>query len=202
MTTKRELKTMLNQVIKQGEYLIYPVYGVVKFLDIVTEEILGAKVEMARFITKFDEIEFSIPLNQVSKFGIRPLLSKEQIERSLDLIPKMTITTTTNLSKKLNECQAQILSGNFMSILQAAVNTHAATSSVSKSYSETRMHEKAISHARQEITIVCKCDEREANRRLVEQLSKRYTYKKSATVKTEEGDFDDEDLIESTAKVA
>ncbi|MBF8246939.1 MAG: CarD family transcriptional regulator [Rickettsia sp.] len=136
-----------------GEDVVYPSHGVGKILKIEDGEIAGSKMQF--YIIEFpqDNMLLRIPVSKSTKTGLRHLCSKEEIDQVLAIIKCKAKRGNRMWSRRAQEYETKINSGNLLSIAEVIRDLYKNVSG-DCSYSERLIFETAIARVASEISIV------------------------------------------------
>ena len=165
-------KTTQRQGFKTNEYIVYPAHGVGQIMAIEEQEVAGAKLEL--FVINFvkDKMTLRVPTAKVAAVGMRKLAEGGLVKRALETLKGRARIKRTMWSRRAQEYEAKINSGDLISIAEVVRDLHRAENQPEQSYSERQLYEAALDRMAREIAAVEKLDERGAVQRITEVLSK------------------------------
>ena len=184
-----------RQGFKTNEFVVYPAHGVGQILAIEEQEIAGAKLEL--FVISFmkDKMTLRVPTAKVANVGMRKLSDPTLVKRALDTLKGRARVKRTMWSRRAQEYEAKINSGDIVAIAEVVRDLYRSESQPEQSYSERQLYEAALDRLSREIAVVQHVTETEAVKEIEGQLAKspRRGTKAEAEVEVEgeaEGDAD------------
>ncbi|MDB5653846.1 MAG: Transcriptional regulator, CarD family [Tardiphaga sp.] len=161
-----------RQGFKTGEFGVYPAHGVCQILAIEEEEIAGAKLEL--FVINFmkDKMTLRVPTAKVANVGMRKLSEPALVKRSLETLKGRARIKRTMWSRRAQEYEAKINSGDIVAIAEVVRDLFRSDSQPEQSYSERQLYEAALDRLSREIAVVQHVTETEAVKEIEGQLAK------------------------------
>jgi CarD family transcriptional regulator len=176
---------------KAQEFIVYPAHGVGQIVAIEEEEVAGFKLEL--FVISFskDKMKLKVPVPKATSVGMRKLSEADVVKGALDTLTGRARVKRTMWSRRAQEYEAKINSGDLVSIAEVVRDLYRSDAQPEQSYSERQLYEAALDRMGREISAVLKLTDTEALKLLEEQLQKgpRRTTKAEAEA---EGDLDAE----------
>ena len=168
-STKAKSKKLAFSV---GDFVVYPTHGVGEVIDIVTEEIAGFELQL--FVISFtsEKMTLRVPVGKTEESGLRKVCSKEKMATATNTLKGRARAKRTMWSRRAQEYEAKINSGDPISIAEVVRDLHRAPDQPDQSYSERQMYEAAISRLSHELAVVEKIDPEAAAERLQSLLLK------------------------------
>ena len=156
-----------------GDYVVYPTHGVGKVSGIEEKEVAGSRLEL--FIIDFekDKMTLRVPVNKAKTVGMRKLSSPEVVNGALNTLKGRARIKRTMWSRRAQEYEAKIDSGDLVSIAEVVRDLHRAGGQPEQSYSERQLYEKALARMAREVAAVEKTDEPTAVKRVEGMLTKK-----------------------------
>src|SRR5205807_6076668 len=101
-----------------GDLVVYPTHGVGKILGIETQEIAGHTLNV--FVVHFDKdrMTLRVPLGKTKIAGLRRLSSRKEMDVALGKLRGRSRAKRTMWSRRAQEYQAKIASGDPASIAE------------------------------------------------------------------------------------
>ena len=188
MTSK---KATQRQGFKTGEFIVYPAHGVGQIIAIEEQEVAGCKLEL--FVITFvkDKMTLRVPTAKITAVGMRKLAEAPIVKRSLDTLKGRARVKRTMWSRRAQEYEAKINSGNIVAIAEVVRDLFRSDTQPEQSYSERQLYEAALDRMSREIGAVERISDTEAVRRIEQNLAKnprRGAKPVEAVEPTEEGD--------------
>jgi len=174
MTTKKAPKTAVVRKFdfRTNEFVVYPAHGVGKIERIEEREVAGSKLEL--FVVSFekDKMTLRVPIGKAKSVGLRRLSSPEVVKDALKTLRGRARIKRTMWSRRAQEYEAKINSGDLVSIAEVIRDLHRATGQPEQSYSERQLYEAALDRLAREVAAVEKIDEQSALKQVETALSK------------------------------
>lgn len=180
---------------KAQEYIVYPAHGVGQIMAIEEEEVAGFKLEL--FVVSFikDKMKLKVPVPKAASVGMRKLSEPEVVKKGLDTLTGRARIKRTMWSRRAQEYEAKINSGDLVSIAEVVRDLYRSDAQPEQSYSERQLYEAALDRMAREVSVVMKLTDSEVLKLLEEQLQKGPRRPGKAEI---EGDLDGEAEAESS----
>jgi CarD family transcriptional regulator len=161
-----------RQGFRTNEFVVYPAHGVGQILAIEEQEIAGAKLEL--FVINFmkDKMTLRVPTAKVANVGMRKLSEPALVKRALDTLKGRARVKRTMWSRRAQEYEAKINSGDIVAIAEVVRDLYRSESQPEQSYSERQLYEAALDRLSREIAVVQHVTETEAVKEIESQLAK------------------------------
>jgi len=158
---------------KTNDHVVYPTHGVGKVAGIEEKEVAGVRLEL--FIIEFekDKMTLRVPVNKAKTVGMRKLSSPEVVNGALNTLKGRARIKRTMWSRRAQEYEAKIDSGDLVSIAEVVRDLHRAGGQPEQSYSERQLYEKALARMAREVAAVERTDEAAAVKRVEGMLTKK-----------------------------
>ena len=165
-------KTTQRQGFKTNEFIVYPAHGVGQIMAIEEQEIAGAKLEL--FVINFikDKMTLRVPTAKIVSVGMRKLAEGPLVKRALDTLKGRARIKRTMWSRRAQEYEAKINSGNIVAISEVVRDLFRSESQPEQSYSERQLYEAALDRLSREISAVERITETEAIKEIEGALAK------------------------------
>ena len=166
MTTKQKLKKAFDP----KDYIVYPTHGVGYIKSIEKQEIAGSQVEL--FVINFekDKMTLRVPVGKAEHVGMRKLSTPKMMDTALVTLKGRARVKRTMWSRRAQEYEAKINSGDPVSIAEVVRDLHRSANQPDQSYSERQIYEAALQRLARELAAVEKIDEDAATERLEKML--------------------------------
>ncbi len=170
MTKKPQDKNMAFQV---EQHIVYPAHGVGRITGVEKQTVAGMDLEV--FVVTFDQDKMilRVPTNRAKAAGMRPLASAKLVEDALRTLGGRARVKRTMWSRRAQEYEAKINSGDLISIAEVVRDLHRAEDQPEQSYSERQLYENALDRMARELAAVEQIDKESAMERLAESLSRK-----------------------------
>jgi CarD family transcriptional regulator len=148
------------------DFVVYPTHGVGYIKAIEKQEFEGAKMEL--FVINFekDKMTLRVPVAKASTVGMRKLSSPKVMDTALTTLKGKARAKRTMWSRRAQEYQAKINSGDPVAIAEVIRDLHRNASQPDQSYSERQIYEAALERLARELAAVEKIGEDVATERL------------------------------------
>jgi CarD family transcriptional regulator len=158
---------------KTNDHVVYPTHGVGKVSGIEEKEVAGMRLEL--FIIEFDKDKMTlrVPVAKAKSVGMRKLSSPEIVGNALNTLKGRARIKRTMWSRRAQEYEAKIDSGDLVSIAEVVRDLHRAGGQPEQSYSERQLYEKALARMAREVAAVEHTDEQTAVKRVEGMLTKK-----------------------------
>ena len=185
MTTPK--KSATRQGFKTGESVVYPAHGVGRITAIEEQEIAGFKLEL--FVVSFekDKMVLRVPTAKATSVGMRKLAEPAEMQKALDVLTGRARIKRTMWSRRAQEYEAKINSGDLIAVAEVVRDLHRADSQPEQSYSERQLYEAALDRVTRELSHVNKITDTESAKLIEASLAKA-----PKRVKPAEGELQDE----------
>jgi CarD family transcriptional regulator len=171
MTTPQK-KSSTRHGFKTGESIVYPAHGVGQIVAIEEQEVAGMKLELFVIDFEKDKMRLKVPVAKAVSIGMRKLSETDFVERALKVVQGKARVKRTMWSRRAQEYDAKINSGDLISIAEVVRDLYRAENQPEQSYSERQLYEAALDRMAREIAAVNKMSETEAVRLVEANLSK------------------------------
>ncbi|MEL6415000.1 MAG: CarD family transcriptional regulator [Pseudomonadota bacterium] len=165
-------KAAQRQGFKVNEHIVYPAHGVGQITAIEEQEVAGHKLEL--FVIEFekDKMRLKVPVAKAASIGMRKLAAQDFVDASLRVLQGRARVKRTMWSRRAQEYDAKINSGDLISIAEVVRDLYRAENQPEQSYSERQLFEAARDRMGREITVVKKVSETEALQLITANLQK------------------------------
>ncbi len=185
-------KAAQRQGFKTGEYIVYPSHGVGQITAIEEQKVAGLSLELLVISFDKDKMTLRVPVAKIPSVGMRKLADAAVVKKSLETVQGRPRVKRTMWSRRAQEYEAKINSGDLVSISEVVRDLYRSDTQPEQSYSERQLYEAALDRMAREIAAVNKCSETEAVKQIEENLAKTPSRAK-ATAAAEDVDADDDD---------
>ena len=155
-----------------GDYVVYPKHGVGRVIELQREEIAGMQLEL--YVLRFEKerMTLRVPTNKVEAIGMRKLSSDKTMKDALETLKGKPKVKRTMWSRRAQEYEAKINSGDLTSIAEVTRDLFRADDQPEQSYSERQIFEAASSRLARELAAMEQTDEKAALAKIHEILNK------------------------------
>ena len=158
---------------RPDEFVVYPAHGVGKIVSIEEQEIAGLRLELFVISFEKDKMTLRVPTNKALDIGMRQLSSPEVVTKALDTLKGKARVKRAMWSRRAQEYEQKINSGDLMAIAEVVRDLHRADDQREQSYSERQLYEAALERLTREVAAVSGDDEAGAQRKVGDVLTSR-----------------------------
>ena len=177
---------------KTGEFIVYPSHGVGQIAAIEEQEVAGHKLELFVIDFQKDKMRLKVPVAKAASIGMRKLSETDYVDRALKVVQGRARVKRTMWSRRAQEYDAKINSGDLISISEVVRDLYRADTQPEQSYSERQLYEAALDRMAREIAAVNKMSETEAVHLIEANLNKAPKRGAKADADNEEAEQDGE----------
>ena len=149
-----------------GDFVVYPTHGVGKVLGIEKQEIAGHALKLFVISFEHERMTLRVPVNKAADSGLRKLSSKKVMEGALSTLKGRARVKRTMWSRRAQEYEAKINSGDPVSIAEVVRDLHRNSGQPDQSFSERQIYEAALDRLACELAAVEKIDKDKATAKL------------------------------------
>ena len=155
-----------------GDLVVYPTHGVGKITAIETQEIAGHTLNVFVVLFDKDRMTLRVPLAKAKVSGLRKLSSRKEMDAALAKLRGRSRAKRTMWSRRAQEYQAKIASGDPASIAEVVRDLFRSETQPEQSYSERQLYEAALDRLSREVAAVQRLTETEAIKEIEAALAK------------------------------
>jgi len=149
-----------------GDHVVYPAHGVGKIIAVESQTISGFALELFVIVFDKDKMTLRVPCGKAQSVGMRRLSSPDTMKAALTVLKGRARVKRTMWSRRAQEYEAKINSGDPVSIAEVVRDLHRNAGQPEQSYSERQIDEAALDRLAREVAAVEKIDEDAAVERL------------------------------------
>ncbi len=153
-----------------GDHVVYPSHGVGKIQAIETQSISGYELQVFVITFEKDRMTLRLPVTKARSAGLRRLSSPAEMTEALAKLKGRSRVKRAMWSRRAQEYEAKINSGDPASIAEVVRDLHRATGQADQSYSERQIYQAALDRLVRELSAVEQIDEMSATKKLEEML--------------------------------
>ncbi len=153
-----------------GEFVVYPSHGVGQIMGLETQVISGYELNVIVISFEKDRMTLRLPVAKARTSGLRRLSSPVQMKAALAKLRGRARVRRTMWSRRAQEYEAKINSGDPASIAEVVRDLYRTTGQAEQSYSERQIFQAAMDRLAREFAAVEKIDEETAAKKLEELL--------------------------------
>ena len=141
-------------------------------MGVEKQEIAGFQLQL--FVISFDseKMTLRVPVEKVKDSGLRKISSRDKMASAMTTLRGRARSKRTMWSRRAQEYEAKINSGDPVSIAEVVRDLHRAAGQPDQSYSERQMYEAALERLANELALVEKIDRDAATEKLESMLKK------------------------------
>jgi CarD family transcriptional regulator len=158
------------EIFVDGDFVVYPTHGVGKVERIATEEIAGHTLELIHITFDENRMKLRVPTNKARTAGLRKLASRKQFDEVLATLKGRARIKRTMWSRRAQEYEAKINSGDPSSIAEVVRDLHRNAGQPDQSFSERQIYESALDRLAAEYGALEQVDKATATERLIAHL--------------------------------
>jgi CarD family transcriptional regulator len=153
-----------------GDYVVYPKHGVGRVVELQSQEIAGTNLEL--YVLRFEKerMTLRVPTNKAESVGMRKLSSTATMQEALTTLKGKPRIKRTMWSRRAQEYEAKINSGDLVSIAEVVRDLFRADDQPEQSYSERQIFEAATSRLARELAAMEQTDEPKAQEKILDIL--------------------------------
>ena len=155
---------------RPNEFVVYPAHGVGKIVSIEEQVIAGLNLELFVISFEKDKMTLRVPTNRATEIGMRSLSSPDVVSKALDTLKGKARVKRAMWSRRAQEYEQKINSGDLLSIAEVVRDLHRADDQREQSYSERQLYEAALERLTREVAAVNGTDEAGAQKKVDEVL--------------------------------
>ena len=156
-----------------GQSVVYPAHGVGKITSVEKQTVAGMDLEV--YVVSFDQDKMilRVPTNRAEASGMRALAGSKLVDDALKTLGGRARIKRTMWSRRAQEYEAKINSGDLISIAEVVRDLHRGEDQPEQSYSERQLYENALDRMARELAAVENIDKDDAIEKLAQSLAKK-----------------------------
>ncbi len=154
-----------------GDYVVYPTHGVGKVLGVETREIAGQDLQLFVITFDRDRMTLRVPVAKAATAGLRRLSTRKVMESALSTLKGRARVKRTMWSRRAQEYEAKINSGDPVSIAEVVRDLHPNVGQPDQSFSERQIYEAAFDRLVCELAALESIDKDSASQKLSDLLN-------------------------------
>ena len=159
-------KKKSNAKFNKGDHVVYPSYGPGKILAIKKEIINGKRIQVL-IISINDRVVLRIPVEKIKDLGLRKLSTANRLKDAIAVLKaKAKKKKKTMWSRRAQEYETKILSGNLVLIAEVLKELYKKDSFDESSFSEKQIYASALDRLARELAAMKKLDKDTATKEL------------------------------------
>ena len=161
-------KTDASLTFGVGQSVVYPAHGVGKITGVEKQTVAGMELEVYVVAFDQDKMILRVPTNRAEASGMRALAGSKLVDDALK-----TLGGKAMWSRRAQEYEAKINSGDLISIAEVVRDLHRGEDQPEQSYSERQLYESALDRMARELAAVENIDKGDAMEKLAKSLAKK-----------------------------
>src|SRR5246127_4686489 len=157
---------------KVGDFVVYPAHGVGNVIGIETQEVAGLSLEVYVITFDHEKMTLRVPTRRAKAAGLRSPAAGTVVNQALTTLKGRARVKRTMWSRRAQEYEAKINSGDLISIAEVVRDLHRADNQPEQSYSERQLYESALDRMAREVAAIEQIDRDAAIGLLTKSLQK------------------------------
>lgn len=159
-----------NTSFKKGDFIVYPAHGVGRVTGVEKDTVAGFDIEVYVVSFEQDKMVLRVPTAKATQSGMRSLSSDKIVKDALKTLKGKARVKRTMWSRRAQEYEAKINSGDLISIAEVVRDLHRGEDQPEQSYSERQLYESALDRMIREVAAVENIDHDTARDKLSKSL--------------------------------
>ena len=147
-------KTDASLTFGVGQSVVYPAHGVGKITGVEKQTVAGMELEVYVVAFDQDKMILRVPTNRAEASGMRALAGSKLVDDALKTLGGKARVKRTMWSRRAQEYEAKINSGDLISIAEVVRDLHRGEDQPEQSYSERQLYEAALERLTREVAAV------------------------------------------------
>jgi CarD family transcriptional regulator len=155
-----------------GDHVVYPAHGVGVVKGVESQSVAGMELEVYVITFDHEKMTLRVPTKRAVTSGLRPLAANDVVTQAMTTLKGRARVKRTMWSRRAQEYEAKINSGDLISIAEVVRDLHRAENQPEQSYSERQLYESALDRMAREVAAIEKIDRDAAIGMLTKSLMK------------------------------
>ena len=143
---------------KIGDHVVYPAHGVGIVVSIEQQDVVGTLLELYVITFDHEKMTLRVPTKKAKTAGLRALAENNVVHQALTTLKGRARVKRTMWSRRAQEYEAKINSGDLISIAEVVRDLHRSESQPEQSYSERQLYESALDRMAREVAAIEQID--------------------------------------------
>jgi CarD family transcriptional regulator len=143
---------------KIGDHVVYPAHGVGIVVAIEQQDVVGTLLELYVITFDHEKMTLRVPTKKAKTAGLRALAENNVVHQALTTLKGRARVKRTMWSRRAQEYEAKINSGDLISIAEVVRDLHRSESQPEQSYSERQLYESALDRMAREVAAIEQID--------------------------------------------
>jgi len=144
----------MSKIFKIGDQVVYPSHGVGEIIGEETQIVGGMELKVYIISMLKEKMILRVPVKRASIAGLRLLCSIDNFQSAFLTLQKKSKVSKGMWSKRAQEYELKINSGNVHSLAEVVRDLHKNASDPDRSYSERIIYESALNRLAFEFSVV------------------------------------------------
>ena len=141
-----------------GDHVVYPAHGVGVVKAVEDEQVVGVTMEVYVITFDHEKMTLRVPTKKARTAGLRALAEGNVVSTALITLKGRARVKRTMWSRRAQEYEAKINSGDLISIAEVVRDLHRSESQPEQSYSERQLYESALDRMAREVAAIERID--------------------------------------------
>ncbi|MFO1013723.1 MAG: CarD family transcriptional regulator [Caulobacteraceae bacterium] len=141
-----------------GDHVVYPAHGVGNVVAVENQEVAGYSLEVYVITFDHEKMTLRVPTKKAKAAGLRGLAEGKIVTQALTTLKGRARVKRTMWSRRAQEYEAKINSGDLISIAEVVRDLHRAENQPEQSYSERQLYESALDRMAREVAAIERID--------------------------------------------
>jgi CarD family transcriptional regulator len=171
VTKTAKKKSARDSKFKSGDFVVYPTHGVGRIEGLEDQVIADEKLELIVIDFEKEKMKLRVPVTKAQSAGLRKLSTRKVMDNALETLRGRSRVRRTMWSRRAQEYEAKINSGDPVSIAEVVRDLHRNADQPDQSYSERQIYQAALDRLARELAAVEKIDHDKATEKLEKLLA-------------------------------
>ena len=159
-----------DETFSEGDHVVYPTHGVGRVEKIAVEDIAGHRLELIHITFEENRMTLRVPVAKARSAGLRRLATRKLFDEALALLKGRARIKRTMWSRRAQEYEAKINSGDPLAIAEVVRDLHRNAGQPDQSFSERQIYEAAMDRLAAELAAIDETDKNTAVAKLASYL--------------------------------
>ncbi|MGC1301336.1 MAG: CarD family transcriptional regulator [Caulobacteraceae bacterium] len=141
-----------------SDHVVYPAHGVGQIQAVETQEVAGISLEVYVITFDHEKMTLRVPTRKAKTAGLRSLAGADVVTKAMTTLKGRARVKRTMWSRRAQEYEAKINSGDLISIAEVVRDLHRADNQPEQSYSERQLYESALDRMAREVAAIEQID--------------------------------------------
>ncbi len=155
-----------DETFAEGDHVVYPTHGVGRVEKIAIEDIAGHRLELIHITFEENRMTLRVPVAKARSAGLRRLATRKVFDDALALLKGRARVKKTMWSRRAQEYEAKINSGDPLQIAEVVRDLHRNAGQPDQSFSERQIYEAALERLAAELAALDETDKATASLKL------------------------------------